>query len=274
MSTFKLKRIKDGKDFPVGDISMLIGRSESCDIRVVDGHPSREHARIAQRPNGLLVQDLHSTNGTFVNNHAIDEATLVKDGDLLKFGDEVFCVQLQQQVDATVCMKSPFKSAASETIVEEDDDEEEDSTSVIHIYPMPPGWSDFNRDESGKPTLDPHKKQAIDRYVEKHRTQLAGKPGIVLLAFAEENLPIIKCLTGYEGSKWSLGRASESAVHIDHACISKHHADIIFEAGVWCMRDAGSTNGMSVAGQKLQEVALEDECVIKIVSVEILIRIL
>ena len=85
MSAFKLKRISDGKEYDIEVRALLIGRSESCDINVTEGHPSREHARIAERNGLVVVEDLHSTNGTFVNNQRIEEATTLRPGDVVKF---------------------------------------------------------------------------------------------------------------------------------------------------------------------------------------------
>lgn len=274
-NTYKLKRISDGKEYPIGDISMLIGRSESCDIQVLEGHPSREHARIAEKAEGLLVQDLHSTNGTFVNNHQIEDATVVKEGDLLKFGDEVFAVQLQQHSDATVMMRAPLSSPAAETIIEEDDeDEEEDSTSIIQLYTLPPGWTDFESDGKSLSEADKKKKQAIDSYVDKFTASLKGKKGLVLLFFTEDNPPTIKVVSTKDAKRWSFGRGQECDVVFEHSCISKHHGDFVFDGNTWELIDCESTNGISLEGRKHEKIQLKDDMKLKIVAVELLVRII
>ncbi len=274
-NTFKLKRISDGEEFPVSESSMLIGRSESCDIQVTEGHPSREHARISEKPDGLLVQDLHSTNGTFVNNHQIEEATYLKDGDIVKFGEEAFSVQLQEQRDATVMMRAPLSKPAAETIIEEDDDEDdEDSTSIIQLYTLPPGWTDFENDGKGLSDTDNKKKEAIERYVQKFSASLKGKKGLVLLFFTEDNLPTIKVISTKEPKEWTFGRSDTCDVVFEHSCISKHHGTFKFDGNTWSLADQHSTNGISLDGRKQENIALQDDMKLKIVSVELLIRFL
>ncbi|NUP07476.1 MAG: sigma 54-interacting transcriptional regulator [Polyangiaceae bacterium] len=54
----------------------LIGQSPSCDVRLADRHASRRHASIEIAPNRIVVTDLDSTNGTFIDGVAIGTAYL------------------------------------------------------------------------------------------------------------------------------------------------------------------------------------------------------
>jgi diguanylate cyclase (GGDEF)-like protein len=75
-----------GTRYPLGDTPAEIGRADECAVRNVDGSVSRRHARIARSVGGAhVVLDLGSTNGTFVNNHRRQLATLA-DGDYLRVG--------------------------------------------------------------------------------------------------------------------------------------------------------------------------------------------
>lgn len=271
---YKLKRISDGREFPIGGISLLIGRSPSCEIQVTGGHPSREHARISEKLEGLLVEDLHSTNGTYVNNHRLEEATLVREGDILKFGDECFSVQLQEQIDATIVMRSPLSSPAGETIVEEDEDEE-DSTSFIQPYTLPPGWQDFENEGKGVlSAADIKKKEAIDRYVDNFSASFGGKKGLLLLFCTEDSVPAIKVVSSRSSKQWSFGRSQECDIVFDHPCVSKHHADIRFDGVAWEMKDSDSTNGVSLEGRKRDSLELEDDMRVKLGTVEVLVRLI
>lgn len=68
-----------------------IGRAPECDIVVHDVLASRAHARITPGPSGLLVEDLGSANGTFVNGHRISREVLA-DGSVLTIGNSDFTV--------------------------------------------------------------------------------------------------------------------------------------------------------------------------------------
>lgn len=75
-----------------GDVT-TIGRAEGCDLRVPLGEISRKHCTIVVSDNGLVIQDLGSSNGTFVNSKRIQQAQLSA-GDSLRLGSLLFVVQL------------------------------------------------------------------------------------------------------------------------------------------------------------------------------------
>jgi hypothetical protein len=75
-----------GKMFTLGP-SNLIGRSmESCEIALNDTFLSQQHARLELRDDTWVIEDLRSTNGTFVNGIEVRDATVLEDGDILRFG--------------------------------------------------------------------------------------------------------------------------------------------------------------------------------------------
>lgn len=76
-----------GRRYPLGDKPLLIGRGEDCDIRIQDNSVSRKHARIQSTPEGYMVEDQQSTNGTFVNDRQTDSGCLLQDGDYLRVGN-------------------------------------------------------------------------------------------------------------------------------------------------------------------------------------------
>ncbi len=67
----------------------VIGRGDDCEIQARDHSVSRRHARIVRTSDGFTIRDLHSTNGTFVNDEAI-ESTVLKDGDYLRIGNCIY----------------------------------------------------------------------------------------------------------------------------------------------------------------------------------------
>ena len=65
--------------------AVLIGRGENCDIVLLDGAASRQHARVEPRGAAFVLVDLESTNGTFVNGVRVRERRL-EDGDEVAVG--------------------------------------------------------------------------------------------------------------------------------------------------------------------------------------------
>jgi pSer/pThr/pTyr-binding forkhead associated (FHA) protein len=66
--------------------SLLAGRLPECDVMVDDALVSRMHARISVRDDSVVVEDLHSTNGVYVNGARITHSALLREGDRLLLG--------------------------------------------------------------------------------------------------------------------------------------------------------------------------------------------
>jgi len=67
-----------------------IGRDSRCDLAIEDMTVSRIHARLEQAPEGWLLKDLSSTNGTRVNGWKVRGQVGVRAGDVVRFGDVVY----------------------------------------------------------------------------------------------------------------------------------------------------------------------------------------
>jgi pSer/pThr/pTyr-binding forkhead associated (FHA) protein len=68
------------------DGSVDIGRSERCAIRLDDTYVSQMHARLYGDDGTWYVEDLGSTNGTFVNDRKVERTSEVHSGDVVKIG--------------------------------------------------------------------------------------------------------------------------------------------------------------------------------------------
>lgn len=69
--------------------SALVGRGRGCHIVFDDATVSKEHARLRVDGRSMLIEDLHSTNGTLVNGRAIDGPTPLRRGDRIAIGPNV-----------------------------------------------------------------------------------------------------------------------------------------------------------------------------------------
>jgi hypothetical protein len=78
-----------GKVFELNMDSMSIGREATNDIVIQDAELSRNHARISRRGATFLLEDLGSTNGTFVNRQRISSPRMLNPGDDVGFGENV-----------------------------------------------------------------------------------------------------------------------------------------------------------------------------------------
>lgn len=93
LSYLKLIDLQKDLDFKVFESygikeSATIGRSKKCEIYIADPFLSKEHARIFLKEGSFYIEDLSSTNGTYVNGKKLlDKAVKLKDSDKITFGN-------------------------------------------------------------------------------------------------------------------------------------------------------------------------------------------
>jgi diguanylate cyclase (GGDEF)-like protein len=78
-----------GKKFNLGQPTLVVGRSSKADIQIDQEAVSRNHCKLINNGHSVVLRDLGSTNGTFVNDELIDEY-LLRDGDFIKIGRCIF----------------------------------------------------------------------------------------------------------------------------------------------------------------------------------------
>lgn len=78
-----------GRTYDLAD-ELTLGRAAGCGVRVEDSYTSSIHARLYRHDGTLWVEDLGSTNGTWVNAERIGGPTRLGKGDLLQVGGTVF----------------------------------------------------------------------------------------------------------------------------------------------------------------------------------------
>jgi predicted component of type VI protein secretion system len=80
---------------------VVIGR-EGCDVVLADPEVSRRHAAIRSVAGGVAIEDLGSTNGTFVNERRVSGVEPLRDGDTVRFGNTVWRLHAPAAAPATV----------------------------------------------------------------------------------------------------------------------------------------------------------------------------
>jgi pSer/pThr/pTyr-binding forkhead associated (FHA) protein len=66
--------------------TISVGRADKATIRLADTYASQQHARLVEHSGGWMIEDLGSTNGTFVNERRVESLTPVKAGDKVRIG--------------------------------------------------------------------------------------------------------------------------------------------------------------------------------------------
>jgi CheY-like chemotaxis protein len=100
----------------------VIGRGTDCDLQLFDPALSRRHCRLGWQDGRLIVEDLQSRNGTFVNGKKVAEPQPLSEGDQLRIGGSEFAVRLRAE---------PAAEAPRRVLVVEDDADAADALAVL-----------------------------------------------------------------------------------------------------------------------------------------------
>ncbi|MBU0505177.1 MAG: GGDEF domain-containing protein [bacterium] len=77
-----------GKIYSIDEGELIGGRSADCDIWIEDSTISRKHFRIRRQESACVIQDLNSTNGTFVNNRRIKKPVSLEASDKIQISKD------------------------------------------------------------------------------------------------------------------------------------------------------------------------------------------
>ncbi len=75
-----------GTEIPLNNAPILIGRSEEADLTLADDYTSGKHARLFPQGSRWFLEDLGSTNGTYLNNQQLTRAMAVEIGASIRIG--------------------------------------------------------------------------------------------------------------------------------------------------------------------------------------------
>jgi FHA domain len=78
-----------------GDI--VLGRGDRAEIRLEDPFASARHARVCEQGNAVVVEDLGSTNGTYLNEELLETPRPLHPGDRVRIGDSEFTFEVDER---------------------------------------------------------------------------------------------------------------------------------------------------------------------------------
>lgn len=84
-----MSTLEKGRSFSLSSTATYIGRGEVNDIVLKDEQVSQRHARFVLDAEHFWVEDVASTNGTFLNGTQVDGREMLKDEDLIKIGTTI-----------------------------------------------------------------------------------------------------------------------------------------------------------------------------------------
>ncbi len=212
-----------GGEFPLeGDREIYIGRSSDLEMVLVEEMVSRKHARVTVRGGEITIQDLGSTNGTFVNGEKIEHATL-KEGDRVLIGTSILKVVVvtASQASLRVPAGGVVMSAGRNRTV--GTDEGPRMSGAIEEVPLPDLMQLFGTS----------RKSGVLVVTTEHSTgRLYLKQGIVHYAAIDSNpdLPALKAIYRMLGWERGLFQLDPPEEHVFDAPLDLPVQEILMEA--------------------------------------------
>lgn len=257
---YSLKSTKTERQLPLSAASTSVGRDEDSDICLYDDDVSREHAVIYKSTNGVVVTDLGSTNGTYVNGQKIQSPTRLLPGNSVQFGNEVFSLDMEDLADATLMVKTQFGHVPQE--------KPSRSGNFLNLFAF--------KQKNGKSPVTSfaqEHRETIDKYLNYFKDMLAGQRALALFFFRRDKPLAIQCVSaGDNGNTWTIGRSETSYLLIDHPSVSKNHAVIEYLNDDWHLLDVGATNGVKFEGTRVKQLTITDGQIVQLGDVQLFVR--
>jgi hypothetical protein len=99
-----------GATFSLEGDQLIIGRDTASNIAINDAEVSRKHARLTFQGGKYVIEDLGSTNGTFVNGQRLASPVVLKSGDVVSLGEQIVLMYEAMAIDPGATVMSARKS--------------------------------------------------------------------------------------------------------------------------------------------------------------------
>jgi len=121
-----------GKVFPLEGPEIIIGRDNTSSLMINDAEVSRKHTRLVWQSLGYVVEDLGSTNGTFVNGQRLTTPYVLRGGESVSLGENIVLVY-ESTADPDATVLSTSASAVKQAIAEAQATAEAPKPEVLRV---------------------------------------------------------------------------------------------------------------------------------------------
>lgn len=126
-----------GKRLTLPEGEAVIGRDESCQIRLATNEVSRQHCRLVCEGDHVVVHDLGSRNGTLINDIAIQSQAELQAGDILRVGPASFQLAGKKSAAIAPAKKSASDDSIMDWLADEEGESDSEDTTIVRSDPAP-----------------------------------------------------------------------------------------------------------------------------------------
>lgn len=279
-SGYCLRSLQTGEEF-VLDREMLVGREVECQITLNSGHISRYHAKLMLVDDTVVVEDLRSTNGTFINGRRIHSPQTLAVGDEIRFHEQAFRLVSNhaRSGDAEATLFQPLDSTARAAIVAAAQAAVAPSVSAPVPPPAPPA-SPVRVDEEALPEVSDTSTRILS-VAELQRLQGKGErpakgpdagsgPRFVVLT-----APIrgkVFSLRSQQRNAWLIGRDERCEFNLFDKTVSGEHARVRKLADDWILESCEGRNPIYINNRPVEISTLQHGDVVRIGRMEMMFR--
>jgi pSer/pThr/pTyr-binding forkhead associated (FHA) protein len=230
---WKLHRIGDGRGVTVAP-KLSVGRATDCGLQLVEGHVSRHHAELNVIDGTIWLEDLGSSNGTFVNGDRVVGAWRIFHGDEVAFDT----LRYQLIGDAPDLTPIRLPGEAPDQLARVDDELQ----AAVDVATAETAAVVVRADDE---RAAPAAVAAISRVVE--GPALVGR-----------SAPVDGKIFVLTFGRHLIGRGPEVAIHLEEASVSMRHAELDLRPDGAHLTNLISTNGTWVNGVETHTSRLRD----------------
>jgi pSer/pThr/pTyr-binding forkhead associated (FHA) protein len=232
----------------------VFGRHAECDVLLTEGHTSRRHARLLLTADGAWLEDLGSSNGTFINGSRITGRVRINSGDRLRFDIEEYDFRMAAPAPVAVSMPlMPYGADEGKTIYRP-----QEAAAVVAessgVFKRPGAWADPEAlgDGGANKTqfLDPAQLKKMANNAPTVNPTAVDGPHLQVVAGIRTGLNIRLAVGDSGNAEWTIGSQPDREVQFMDSGVSALHAKIVNEGERWKVLDQMSANGTFVNGKR------------------------
>jgi pSer/pThr/pTyr-binding forkhead associated (FHA) protein len=271
----------------------LVGREVECTISLDSPHVSRYHAKLVVTDNGVVLEDLRSSNGTFVNGKRINNKTRVSVGDEIRFDELAFrlttAANTEGTADATVMvsrerLNEKIQSAPQEPALAgtQHKSPEKPKPQIAAVSPAPapaePAQAAVaapaDQDDENTRLLS---SEQINQYasINKHFQKMVDTgSGPRLIAMTAPVRGKVFRLNPIDGVyKWTVGRSKETDVCLPDKSVSRQHAWVEKIDGKFEIHTMEGSSPVLINGEEMGNAILKHNDHVQIAHAEFVFRL-